>query len=253
MLKPIPWISGALLAVATTLGAQAETLRLYGPGGPTPAMREVAAVFSAETGHKVEVTAGPASRWMEQARTDADLIYSGSENMMTAFFAAHGDIVEESVIPLYMRPSAILVRTGNPNEFTGLRSLLEPGVKIMVVQGAGQVGMWEDAVGRMRNIKDLRAFRDNIVFRAPNSGAARQRWTEDDSIDAWLIWNHWQIDNPNLADMVAVEPDLAIYRDTGIGLTARGVENPVASDFIAFLQSETSERIFVAHGWRRAF
>lgn len=253
MLKPMILIAGALLAVTTALGAQADTLRLYGPGGPTPAMKEAAAVFSAETGHKVEVTAGPASRWMDKARADADLIYSGSENMMTAFFAAHGDIVEESVIPLYMRPSAILVRKGNPDGFTGLRSLLQPGVNIMVVQGAGQVGMWEDAVGRMRNIGQLRAFRDNIVFRAPNSGVARQRWTEDSSIDAWLIWNHWQIDNPDLADMVAVEPDLAIYRDTGIGLTTRGTKNPVAADFITFLQSETSSRIFAAHGWRSEF
>lgn len=253
MLKPMTWITGALIAAATAISAQAETLRLYGPGGPTPAMKEVAASFSAMTGHTVEVTAGPASRWMEKAQADADLIYSGSENMMTAFFAAHGDIVQDSVIPLYMRPSAILVRQGNPDDFTGLKSLLEPSVKIMVVQGAGQVGMWEDAVGRMRNIDQVRAFRDNIVFRAPNSGVARERWKEDPSIDAWLIWNHWQIDNPDLADMVAVEPELAIYRDTGIGLTTRGTENPIASEFIEYLQSPESAKVFAAHGWQREF
>ena len=253
MMRPITWIAGALIVVTTSLGAHAETLRLYGPGGPTPAMKQVAAAFSAERGHKVEVTAGPASRWMEKARADADLIYSGSENMMTAFFAAHGDIVEDSVIPLYMRPSAILVRKGNPDGFVGLKSLLQQDVNIMVVQGAGQVGMWEDAVGRMRNIEQLRAFRDNIVFRAPNSGVARERWKEDTSINAWLIWNHWQIDNPDLADMVAVEPDLAIYRDTGIGLTTRGAKNPVAEEFIEYLQSDESAGIFAAHGWQREF
>lgn len=253
MLKSMIWISGVLLTAATAFSAQADTLRLYGPGGPTPAMKEVAAAFSAKTGHEVEVTAGPASRWMEQARADADLIYSGSENMMTAFFAAHGDIVQDSVIPLYMRPSSILVRQGNPDGFTGLKSLLKPGVKIMVVQGAGQVGMWEDAVGRMRDIDQLRAFRDNIVFRAPNSGVARERWKEDIGIDAWLIWNHWQIDNPDLADMVAVEPDFAIYRDTGIGLTNRGVKNPAASEFIEYLQSDKSAKVFAAHGWQREF
>ncbi|MCR8547065.1 substrate-binding domain-containing protein [Salipiger sp. P9] len=253
MPNPIAWISGALLAAATALGAQADTLKLYGPGGPTPAMKEVAAAFEAETGHDVQVTAGPASRWMDDAKADADLIYSGSENMMTAFFAAHGDIVQESVVPLYMRPSAILVRKGNPDGIAGLKSLLEPGMKIMVVQGAGQVGMWEDAVGRMRSIADLRAFRDNIAYRAPNSGAARERWKEDGELDAWLIWNHWQIDNPDLADLVAVEPELAIYRDTGIGLTTRGAENPVASAFLDYVQSDAAAAIFAAHGWQHDF
>ncbi|PIE12089.1 MAG: ABC transporter substrate-binding protein [Rhodobacterales bacterium] len=244
---------GTAVAVLGTLSAEADTLRLYGPGGPTPAMKEVAAAFEAKTGHDVEVTAGPASRWMEQAKADADLIYSGSENMMTAFFAAHGEIVEDSVVPLYMRPSAILVRKGNPDGFDGLKSLLEPGTKIMVVQGAGQVGMWEDAVGRMRDIAQLKAFRDNIVVRAPNSGVARSLWQEDESLDAWLIWNHWQIDNPDLADMVAVEPDLAIYRDTGIGLTERGATRDVAAEFLDYVQSDSAAEVFAAHGWQRSF
>jgi len=60
-------------------------LQTYGPGGPAPAMREAAKVFGERKGIKVEITAGPTPTWKDQAMKDADLIFSGSEYMMTDF------------------------------------------------------------------------------------------------------------------------------------------------------------------------
>jgi accessory colonization factor AcfC len=68
----------------------------------------------------------------------------------------------------------------------------------------------------------LRTFRSNTTKVAGNSAQARQAWTEDKSLDAWLIWTIWQKANPSLADEVAITGDRAIYRDTGIALTQRG-------------------------------
>jgi hypothetical protein len=42
----------------------------------------------------------------------------------------------------------------------------------------------------------------------PNS----KPWRSD--IDAWIIWNIWQVANPTVADLVEVEPEYRIYRDT---------------------------------------
>jgi accessory colonization factor AcfC len=246
-------LAATLSVICIGAAASAETLRVYGPGGPAPAMKEIAAAFLAGTGHEVIVTAGPAPRWIEQARADADLIFSGSEQMMTGFVAAHGAIVEDSIVPLYLRPSAILVRKGNPEGVSGVASLLEPGIDIMVVDGAGQVGMWEDVAGRLGEVAALRAFRDNIAVFAPNSGAAREIWTTNQDLDAWLIWNHWQIDNPDIADMVSTEPELTIYRSTSIGLTTVGAAKPAAAAFVDYLQSDAAAAIFDAHGWRRSF
>lgn len=111
---------GAVALISTT-SARAETLHVYGPGGPTPAMKEIAKAFEAETGNEVIVTAGPTGKWMDQAKMDADLIYSGSENMMTAFVGQHGAIAEDTIVPLYLRPSALLVRKGNPKNIEGIR------------------------------------------------------------------------------------------------------------------------------------
>ena len=136
-------------------------LHVYGPGGPAPAMKEAARVFSAKGQAAVEVTAGPTPAWKEQALKDADLIFSGSEYMMTDFVQKDlPDLIDRSTIrTLYLRASAILVRPGNPKGINGVNDLAKPGVKILVVQGAGQVGMWEDVAGRTANVKLVDAVR----------------------------------------------------------------------------------------------
>src|SRR3546814_11728360 len=76
----------------------------------------------------------------------------------------------------------------------------------MVVQGAGQTGLWEDMAGRAGDIATVRALRANIVRYAGSSAEAKQAWTSDPTIDAWIIWGIWAKANPGIADSVAVEP-----------------------------------------------
>lgn len=231
--------------------ATAATLHLYGPGGPAPAMKATASAF--ETLHpdvKVVVTAGPTPKWIDAARGDADLIYSGSEAMMSDFVSQlHGVLLAGTVEPLYLRPAAILVRPGNPRHITGFRDLLKPGVEVMVVHGAGQVGLWEDVAGRDGDITTIRAFRRNIVEFAPNSAAALERWQSDPKINAWLIYNIWSIAHPGLAQVVPLEAKYRIYRDCGIAFTAHGLRDPDAHAFLQFLKSRSGRAIFEKFGW----
>lgn len=229
---------------------EAPVLKVYGPGGPAPAMKEAAAAFEQSTGTRVVVTAGPTPKWIDAARGDADLIYSGSETMMSDFVTAMtGQLDSADVIPLYLRPLSILVRPGNPKNIRGFKDLLKPGVKVLVVNGAGQNGVWEDAAGRLGDIRTVRALRRNIVAYPGNSALARQRWIDQPDIDAWLIWNIWQVSNPSLAEQVDVEAPYRIYRDTGIAPTTRGKQLPAALQFIDFLQSEAGAAIFKRWGW----
>lgn len=239
---------GALM-ITGTARAQ-ETLYVYGPGGPAPAMKEAAAAFAKKSGVKVEVTAGPTAQWIEKAKNDADIIYSGSETMMTDFVVAlDGRIAHSEVHPLYLRPLSILVRPGNPKKINGLNDILAPGVKVLVVNGAGQNGVWEDMAGRKGDINTVRSLRRNIVGYAKNSAEARQQWIEEPEIDAWLIWNIWQVSNPDLADVVKIEPEYAIYRDTGVVLTTQGKTKDAAQQFVDFLSSPEGAKIFRKWGW----
>lgn len=242
--------TAALMAATLSASANAATVHAYGPGGPAPAMKEAAAAFKARTGVDVVVTAGPTPQWIDAAHRDADVMFSGAENMMTDFIKAMGGAVDENTVdPLYLRASNILVRPGNPRRIGGLRDLLKPGMKVMVVQGAGQTGLWEDMAGRTGDIATVRALRRNIVQYAPNSAAAKQAWTNDRAIDAWIIWGIWAKANPGIADSVAVEPRYRIYRDAGTALTKAGDANPDAVHFVSFLRSAQGAAIFRKWGW----
>ncbi len=242
-----------MVAVASTaprLTHAEEIVHVYGPGGPAPAMKEAAEVFSNARGVRVDVVAGPTDKWVAQARSDADVIFSGSEYMMTDFVKAmEGRIAEETIDALYMRPSAILVRPGNPRKIRDLPDLLQPGLKVLVVQGAGQTGMWEDMAGKGGDIGKVRALRRNIVFHAPNSALAKEYWTRHPEVDAWIIYNIWQVANPTLADLVPVSERFVVYRDSGIALTRAGQQRAVARDFVQFLRSKEGAAIFKKWGW----
>lgn len=241
-------------AVSGQVTLARDTLHVYGPGGPLPAMKEAAAAFSRLKGVAVEVVGGPTPQWLEQAKADADIIFSGAEHMMTDFIgqlkdAPAGKIDVATVDPLYIRPSVILVRPGNPKRIRRFEDLLRPGLKVLAVQGAGQTGMWEDMAGRTGDISIVRALRRNIGAVAPNSGEAKKIWTDDESYDAWLIWNIWQVANPTLADVVPVAPKWRIYRDCGTALTTRGRDKALAREFLQFLRSREGARIFAKWGW----
>jgi len=243
------WSVAALLTLAGAARAE-DTFYVYGPGGPLPAVKEAAEVFSRTNGVKLEVTAGPTDKWIAKARADADVIFSGAEYMMTDFVKAmEGRIDEGTITSLYLRPSAILVRPGNPKAIRDLPDLARPGLRVLVVQGAGQMGMWEDMAGKQGDIGLVRALRKNIVLHAANSAAAKQAWTETPDLDAWIIYNIWQVANPKLADLVTVGKDHTIYRSSGVALTRKGKESPVPARFAAFLESKEGAAIFRKWGW----
>ena len=245
------FILAAVSAAAIATPALAGPVHVFGPGGPAPAMKEAAATFSKLRGVKVEVVAGPTSDWIDSAKQTGDVIYSGSETMMTDLQVAMGDRIDPATItPLYLRVSNILVRPGNPKKIRGLADLFRPGHRVLVVNGAGQNGLWEDMAGRTGDIAKVRALRSNIVSYAKNSAQAKQTWTTDTSLDAWIIWGIWQKANPTLADSVSVEEPYRIYRDVGAGLTMTGKANPDAVAFAAWLASPAARAIFVKSGWK---
>jgi accessory colonization factor AcfC len=237
-------------AAAQSSAGNPQALHVYGPGGPLPAMKEAATTFGSEHHLQVVVTGGDASAWLPDAKQNADLIYSGSEDMMSDFVTRlQGVLDAATIVPLYLRESAILVRPGNPGHISGLNDLLKPGHHILVVNGAGQRGLWEDVAGREGDIGSVSNFRANIAVFAPNSGAARSDWIHDKTLDAWLIWSIWQVSNPSLADVVKIDERHRIYRDCGIGLTVRGESSADARAFIRFLQSPQGAKIFEKWGW----
>jgi accessory colonization factor AcfC len=241
----------ALAAVLLSVSTYAQdSLRIYSPGGSAPALREAATAFEKKAGAKIEIIAGPEAQWLGEAKNDADLIFSGSEAMMTDVVnAMDGQLSHFKVTSLYLRPLSILVRPGNPKRIHGVKDILKPGVKVLVVNGIGQRGSWEDMAGRKGDLNTVIALRKNIVSYVKNSFEAKQSWMDNKDIDVWLTWNIWQVANPQLSDVVPIERDYVIYRDCNIAITQRAEGKPSAKGFVEFLQSADGARIFAKWGW----
>lgn len=243
--------AGLLLLFAFVSGSAAaqDVLRVYGAEGPEPAIREAAVAFGGNT-VKVEVVTGPPDEWLAQAAEQADIVFASAGFMMAQFVQREDlHIVESSVTPLYVRPSAVLVRPGNPKQIHDFPDLMKPGLRVMVVSGSGQTGLWEDMAGKQGDIQMIRDFRKNIAVFAPNSTAAVKLWDERKDIDAYVTWNIWHIPLRDRATLVEVSEDYKIYRQCVVALTERGQGKALASRFIDFLLSPEGAQIFESWSW----
>ena len=69
----------------TTIAAHAQskdTLFVYGPGGPQAPMEECAKLCTNQTGIPVKVIAGPETKWIDQAKRNADVIFAAQNTCL---------------------------------------------------------------------------------------------------------------------------------------------------------------------------
>ena len=59
------------------------------------------------------------------------------------------------------------------------------------------------------------------------------------------------VSNPDIGQIIPIEPELVIYRDAGVARTQHSLKNPEAKSFIAFLNSSQGHAIFKQFGWNK--
>lgn len=183
-MKKLVSIVGFLMILPTTIQAQKDTPYVYGPGGPFAPINESALIFGKEHHVFVKVTAGPEDKWIENAKQNADLIFGGAAYMLTSFSMKHpGFIDHSSPTELYKRGVVILVKPGNPKKIKSIRDLTKKGITILDVNGAGQLGLWEDIAGKENAIEGIQK---NIKQSFPNMALGIAAWKSAENFDAWI-------------------------------------------------------------------
>lgn len=224
-----------------------DTLHVYGPGGPFGPVNECAIEFGKMNGMVIKVTAGPDKNWIEQAEKDADIIYGGAEYMLTNFIANYPGIVNNSTrTSLYQRSFAILVRPNNPKNIRSIKDLTKGDIKIMDVNGAGQVGIWEDLAGKQNLIA---AFQKHIGTSFKNTALAIEGWKSDPTFDAWITYSSWHYRLKDITSLVVIPKANNLSRGTPIALTNRTEHSEYATKFIDFMKSSKGHAIFKKWGW----
>ena len=228
-------------------------IRLYGACGPQNALRQVADAWERSNKIRVKIICGPEPSWSQQAQLDADIIWGTSEQSMTAFLQSFPSFSAGDVIPIYLRPAIIAVKTGNPRRIQRFEDLLRPGIRIVVTEGSGVAntsgtGLWEDLAGRLGNLEDVKRFRRNIVDFSTGSGASFKAFQKLDA-DAWITWPEWAVDNPKVLQAIPISRDRSIWRDLNIARS--GSADPQAESFLRFLVSDEAQKLMRRAGYVR--
>lgn len=224
-----------------------DTLFVYGPGGPFAPINECAELFSKQNNIVVKVVAGPENQWIGEAKKNADLIFGGAEYMLTQFTAEHPDLIDASTrTELYKRVAAILVRPGNPKNIRNVKDLTKPGIKLLDVNGAGQLGMWEDIAGKQDLIAKIQ---ENIGGSYANTALGIKAWKSDNSYDAWICYGSWHYRLTDVTSLVKIPKKQTVYRGTPIVISAITNQKEAALAFISFMKSLTGHAVFKKWGW----
>ncbi len=228
-------------------------VRFYGAGGPHTAFKKVADAWEKKTGKRVEIIAGPERKWSAKAQADADILWGTSEQSMTAFLETYKTFSSDQVEPIYIRPTIIAVKTGNPKKIKRFEDLLKDGVKIVVTEGAGVsntsgTGTWEDVAGRLGRLEDIRAFRRNIVAFGKGSGASLKAF-KNLNADAWITWPDWPVTYADTLEEVPLPRDRQIWRDVNVALSPDA--DPEAKQFLDFLVTPEAQVLMKTEGWIR--
>ncbi|MBK1973614.1 extracellular solute-binding protein [Campylobacter sp. TTU-622] len=234
------------LIVASFLNAE---ILVYGPGGPAPVIKELAKKFEEKTKEKVTIVAGPTSSWIDKAKEDADLIYSGNTSMMDDFIKKIPNLSLENLSVLNVRPSGIIVRPNNPKNIKNFEDILKNDVNIMVIDGAGQVGLYEDMALKSGKRENLVKLRKNIKVYAKNSKAAIDEWNNNQNIDVLIIWSHWAKALGEKALFIK-DNKAVIYRAAEIIPTQKGLQNKQALEFVNFIQSKEAQKVWKEYTWK---
>ncbi len=242
------FVTVLLLCTLFSKAQQNDTLYVYGPGGPQAAMAECAAVFSKKMAIPVRVIAGPEAKWIEQAKQNADIVFGGAEYMLTQFKLQHPGLMDSTTrTELYNRGAGILVRPGNPKQIKSLKDLTKPGMNILEITGAGQLGMWEDLAGKQHLIGGIQK---NIKGAFANTALAIDAWKNDKKYDAVIIFSSWYLRLKDLSQLVKIPSGENLYRGTPIAITTITNKKIAAEKFIQFLLSNNGHAIFKKWGWQ---
>ena len=224
-----------LLSLVFCAAASAQTLHVYGPGGPLDPIRTCSEMYTAATHVPVVVTAGPEKQWFPAAQADADVVYGGAEYMLTQFDLDHpGFLLPGSRTELYSRAVGILVRSNNPKQIHSLADLAKSGIHLLDVNGAGQFGLWEDLAGRAGLIDGLQR---NIALSVGSSAEAMKQWSARPDLDAWITYESWHDRMPETTTVIRLPETQRLYRGTPIAIAQRSEYKVQAAALLEELRS----------------
>jgi len=139
-----------------------------------------------------------------------------------------------------------LVRKGNPKKIRSLADLAKDNIRLLVVNGSDQVGLWQDIAGVQGLIPDLQK---GITVNVSSSAEAIERWKTTTTLDVWITFESWHYRLEEVTDLVRLPKEERIFRGTPVVSTHFYKNKESARMFIDFLKTEQCHAVFQKWGW----
>jgi accessory colonization factor AcfC len=140
----------------------------------------------------------------------------------------------------------ILVRKGNPKKIRSLGDLATDSIRLLVMNGSGQTGLWEETAAVRGLVPDLQ--KRNAVT-VSSSTEAIERWKTVTTLDAWITFESWHYRLEDVTDLVRLPKEERIFRGTAVVGTHFYKNKEKARLFIEFLKTEQCHAVFQKWGW----
>jgi len=119
-------------------------------------------------------------------------------------------------------------------------------IRLLVMNGSDQVGLWEDIAGVRGLIPD---FQKRIMVSVSSSAEAIERWKTTPNLDAWITFESWHYRLEDVTDLVRLPKEERIYRGTPVVATHFYKNKETARLFIDFLKTDQCHAVFQKWGW----
>ena len=222
-------------------------LHVFATGSTAGPLRRAAQAFSLKEDTTFEVTVGATAKLITRMCEwrEGDLFCGGSESSIDSaimFGATLGDTIR----PLGVRETVVLVPNGNPANITALSDLTRKDVRVGVANHGSLANIWEEVALKAGHYHSIRA-RINIIAQGSSDLLVILAKRE---IDAAIGWASFSLLAPDRVEMAPIKPEWCAWRITSIAVTPWSEDKRLAKEFIGFLTSEEGQEVYRKFGWK---
>jgi len=206
-----------------------------------PAFDRLVAEFQRETGLSVQVTyacRGPMPGVIQKAGAGDLCITNGQKHLdrLKEEGLSKGEPMRiGDVIPI------IQVMKGNPKKIESLADLARPGVRVVLCIPQGCVGRVSDEILRKSGLAEK--VEKNVVRRVRGEHAVATS-VDGKDVDACIVWSWTTVEvGAEKYDMVPIPPKANVIDPMAAVILQTATHEEEAKRFIAFLQTEKSQKV----------
>lgn len=244
--SPRPQVS--LPAPPAPAQEQVGALTVFAGAASKPALEQLAKVYEAKTGVKVDITFGGSGAVLTQFSQEqyGDVYVPGSDDFMDRAEEKQAVIPETRTVLVYLVPM-ICVAKSNPHGIEALSDLAQEGLRV-VIGDVKAVCLGEIGRKMLESEGLWDKVEPRIISYAGNCEDVLNTLLLGES-DAVIGWDAWPRQQPEKVEGIPLPEKIARPRNIPASVIKWSKQRDAAEAFIAFLTGEEAQATFDEHGY----